>query len=156
MTDTMENSVTAIPPVVAETELTAWLLEALGEHVQSDYEAARLMMLSACWMADNSKPNSLQASMAKAKAGRMCVDVALRCIELCGSTGYAETELLEKWARDGKILDRWADGWVHRLFIRGVLGAPIGNHVADAPHLEFGQVRVVSRIQDTAAGREIG
>ncbi len=73
--------------------------------MEADYEAARLMMLSACWMADNSKPNSLQASMAKAKAGRMCVDVALRCIELCGSTGYGETELLEKWARDGKILD---------------------------------------------------
>lgn len=35
---------TTIPPVVAETELTAWLVEALGEHVQSDYEAARLLL----------------------------------------------------------------------------------------------------------------
>jgi acyl-CoA dehydrogenase len=43
--------------------------------------------------------------MAKAKAGRTCVDVALACVELCGATGYAETELLEKWARDAKILD---------------------------------------------------
>jgi acyl-CoA dehydrogenase len=31
--------------------------------------------------------------------------VALRCVRLCGSVGYAETELLEKWARDAKILD---------------------------------------------------
>ena len=43
--------------------------------------------------------------MAKAKAGRTATDVALRCIALCGSAGYAETELLEKWARDAKILD---------------------------------------------------
>lgn len=43
--------------------------------------------------------------MAKAKAGRTCVNVALKCVELCGATGYAETELLEKWARDSKILD---------------------------------------------------
>ena len=56
-------------------------------------------------MADNGKPNSLQASMAKAKAGRTCVDVALGCVELCGSVGYGESELLEKWARDAKILD---------------------------------------------------
>ncbi|MCW3065100.1 MAG: acyl-CoA dehydrogenase domain protein [Solirubrobacterales bacterium] len=73
--------------------------------MEADYEAARLLTLEAAWMADNGKPNSLQASMAKAKAGRTCVDVALRCVELCGSDGYAETDLLEKWARDAKILD---------------------------------------------------
>jgi acyl-CoA dehydrogenase len=56
-------------------------------------------------MADNGRPNSLHASMAKAKAGRTGVDVALACIELCGATGYGEGELLEKWARDAKILD---------------------------------------------------
>ncbi|HEY0974186.1 MAG TPA: acyl-CoA dehydrogenase family protein [Solimonas sp.] len=73
--------------------------------MEADYEAARLLTLQAAWMADNRKPNSLQASMAKAKAGRTCVDVALRCVELCGAVGYSETHLLEKWARDSKILD---------------------------------------------------
>jgi acyl-CoA dehydrogenase len=73
--------------------------------LEADYEAARLLTLEAAWMADNSKPNSLQASMAKAKAGRTCVDVALRCVRLCGSLGYTEDMLLEKWARDAKILD---------------------------------------------------
>ena len=56
-------------------------------------------------MADNGKPNSMEASMAKAKAGRTCVAVALQCIELVGADGYAESQLLEKWARDAKILD---------------------------------------------------
>ena len=73
--------------------------------MEADYEAARLLTLQAAWMADNSKPNSLQASIAKAKAGRVCVEVALECVELCGSLGYSESGLLEKWARDAKILD---------------------------------------------------
>ncbi len=73
--------------------------------MESDWEAARLLTMQAAWMADNKKPNSLQASMAKAKAGRVGTDVALRCVALCGPTGYGEGELLEKWARDAKILD---------------------------------------------------
>ncbi len=73
--------------------------------MEADYEAARLLMMEAAWMADNRKPNSLQASMAKAKAGRACVDITLKCVELCGNLGYTENSLLEKWARDSKILD---------------------------------------------------
>ena len=86
---------------------------ALGQHaaaarfieMEADYEAALLLTLHAAWMADNNKPNSLQASMAKAKAGRTCVEVTLGCVELCGVIGYGESQLLEKWARDAKILD---------------------------------------------------
>ena len=73
--------------------------------MDADYEAAWLLTLAACWMADNGKPNSLEASMAKAKAGRTCVDVALRCVRLAGAIGLGEDALLEKWARDAKILD---------------------------------------------------
>jgi acyl-CoA dehydrogenase len=73
--------------------------------MESDWEAARLLTLRAAWMADNGKPNSLQASMAKAKAGRAGTDIALRCVALAGALGYGERELLEKWARDVKILD---------------------------------------------------
>jgi acyl-CoA dehydrogenase len=73
--------------------------------MEADWEAARLLTLQAAWMADNRRPNSLQASMAKAKAGRMGTDVALRCVALCGAAGLGETELLEKWSRDAKILD---------------------------------------------------
>jgi acyl-CoA dehydrogenase len=73
--------------------------------MEADWEAAYLLTLRAAWMADNGQPNSLQASMAKAKAGRMATEVTLRCVELCGTLGYTEHELLEKWARDAKILD---------------------------------------------------
>jgi len=73
--------------------------------LEADWEAAYLLMLQAAWKADNRQPNSLEASMAKAKAGRVGSDVTLSCVELCSSVGYAEGELLEKWARDSKILD---------------------------------------------------
>jgi Acyl-CoA dehydrogenases len=73
--------------------------------MEADWEAAYLLTLEATWMADNNKPNSLQASMAKAKAGRVGVDITLRCVELAGSLGYSENSLLEKWSRDSKILD---------------------------------------------------
>ena len=87
-------------PAALQTAAAAELLE-----LEAEYEAARLLTLQAAWLADNSKPNSLQASYAKAKAGRTCVDIALRCVAMCGATGYGEDELLEKWARDAKILD---------------------------------------------------
>ena len=73
--------------------------------MRADLEAARLLTLKAAWMADNGIPNSMEASMSKAKAGRVANDVTLRCVELCGATGYGQGELLEKWARDSKILD---------------------------------------------------
>lgn len=73
--------------------------------LEAEWDAARLLTLKAAWMADNGLPNSREASMAKAKAGRVGNQVTLRCVELCGSLGYSEVELLEKWARDSKILD---------------------------------------------------
>ncbi len=87
-------------PANSQHAAAAELLE-----LESDFEAAWLLTMEAAWMADNGKPNSLHASYAKAKAGRTGVDIALRCVALCGSAGLGEEELLEKWARDAKILD---------------------------------------------------
>ena len=73
--------------------------------LEAELEAARLLTLKAAWMADNGIPNSLEASMAKAKAARVANELTLRCVELVGPRAYGEGELLEKWARDSKILD---------------------------------------------------
>ncbi|MBH2037630.1 MAG: acyl-CoA dehydrogenase family protein, partial [Pseudomonadales bacterium] len=83
---------------VSHAEATLYRLEA-------EWEAARLLTLKAAWMADNKLPNSKEASIAKAKAGRVANEVTLKCVELTGALGYGEDELLEKWARDSKILD---------------------------------------------------
>lgn len=73
--------------------------------LESDWEAAYLLTLRAAWMADNKKPNTKEASIAKAKAGRVGTHVTLKVVELAGPWGYSERELLEKWGRDSKILD---------------------------------------------------
>lgn len=80
---------------------------AVAEYIklESDWEAAYLLALRAAWMADNKQPNTLEASASKAKAGRMGTDVTLRAVQLAGTYGYSERNLLEKWARDSKILD---------------------------------------------------
>lgn len=73
--------------------------------MESDWDAGHLLILESAWMADNNKPNSMEASMAKAKAARCCVETTLKCVELAGTLGYSERTLLEKWSRDSKIMD---------------------------------------------------
>ena len=53
--------------------------------MQAEWEAARLLTLKAAWMADNNQPNSREASIAKAKAGRIANEITLKCVELAGS-----------------------------------------------------------------------
>jgi acyl-CoA dehydrogenase len=73
--------------------------------MEADWEAAYQLTLRAAWQADNKIPNSKEASMAKAKAGRVGSDITLKAVELAGTAGYSEEALLEKWARDSKIMD---------------------------------------------------
>ncbi|WP_168699068.1 acyl-CoA dehydrogenase family protein [Gordonia paraffinivorans] len=73
--------------------------------MESDFEAAYLLTMRAAWMADNKQPNSTEASMSKAKAGRVVNDITNKVVELLGTFGYSERLLVEKWARDAKILD---------------------------------------------------
>ncbi|MAX54357.1 MAG: acyl-CoA dehydrogenase [Alcanivoracaceae bacterium] len=80
-------------------------IEAEIYKMEADWEAAYWLAVKAAWMADNKKANTLEASISKAKAGRVGNYITLRCVELAGSLGYTEDELLEKWARDSKILD---------------------------------------------------
>lgn len=73
--------------------------------MEADWESAYLLILRSAWQADNNIPNSKEASMGKAKAARTASDITLKAVELAGTTGYSEQTLLEKWARDSKILD---------------------------------------------------
>ena len=80
-------------------------IEAELAQMEAEWHGARLLVLKAAWMADNKMPNSMEASMCKAKAGRVGNNITLRCVALCQSLGYSEQHLLEKFARDSKILD---------------------------------------------------
>ncbi len=73
--------------------------------MEAEYESSYQLTLRAAWQADNNIPNSKEASMSKAKAGRVGSDITLKAVELAGTIGYSEETLLEKWARDSKIMD---------------------------------------------------
>jgi acyl-CoA dehydrogenase len=73
--------------------------------MEADWEAGYLLTMKSAWQADNRIPNSKEASMGKAKSARVASDITLKTVELAGTAGYSEATLLEKWARDSKILD---------------------------------------------------
>jgi acyl-CoA dehydrogenase len=68
-------------------------------------KAARLLTWRAAWMLDMGMRNSLEASMAKAKAGKAVTLITQKAVELLGPLGYSRKVLVEKWMRDAKIND---------------------------------------------------
>ncbi len=73
--------------------------------MEAQLKAAYLLTLRATSMLDHGQRNSLEASMAKAKAGKAVTEVTQKAVELLGMMGYSREWLVEKWMRDGKIND---------------------------------------------------
>jgi len=86
--------------------------------------AGWLMVVKAVWMADNAKPNALESSMSKVKAGDVTTKITQKAVELMGPLGYSREFLLEKWFRDAKITDIYeGTGQINRLVVaRQILG----------------------------------
>ncbi|RPI33274.1 MAG: acyl-CoA dehydrogenase [Chloroflexota bacterium] len=86
--------------------------------------SAWLLVLKAVWMADNGKPNSTEASMAKVRAGDIVTKITQKAVEIMGPLGYSRDLLLEKWFRDAKISDIYeGTGQINRLVVaRHILG----------------------------------
>jgi acyl-CoA dehydrogenase len=87
-------------------------------------ESAWLLAIKAVWMADHRKPNSLEASMSKVRAGDVVTKITQKAVEIMGPIGYTRDYLLEKWFRDAKITDIYeGTGQINRLIVaRNVLG----------------------------------
>jgi acyl-CoA dehydrogenase len=80
--------------------------------------SAWLLVLKAVWLADERKPNTLEASMSKVKAGDAVTRITQRAMELMGPLGYSRDLLLEKWFRDAKINDIFeGTGQINRLVV---------------------------------------
>jgi acyl-CoA dehydrogenase len=84
-------------------ELTA--LERDVMEMEAELQAARLLTWRAAKMISAGTPNSLEASMAKAKAGLAVTQITQKAVELLGPIGYSKKLLVEKWMRDAKIND---------------------------------------------------
>lgn len=67
-------------------------------------EAARLLGRQAAWLADVGKPNTLEASCAKAYACDAAMWAATEAVQIHGGMGYSTEFPLEKLFRDAKIL----------------------------------------------------
>jgi acyl-CoA dehydrogenase len=92
--------------------------------MEAQLRAAWLLVLKAAWLVDQKKPNTMESSMSKAKAGDIATKITQKGIELMGSLGYSRQLLLEKWARDAKVTDLFeGTGQINRLIIaRRILG----------------------------------
>ncbi|MGH7856971.1 MAG: acyl-CoA dehydrogenase family protein, partial [Candidatus Binatia bacterium] len=73
--------------------------------LEADIQATRLLTWRAAWMMDRGQRNSLEASIAKAKAGQVVTRVTQKVVEHLGPLGYSRKLLAEKWMRDAKIND---------------------------------------------------
>ena len=73
--------------------------------MEANYKAAKLLTLRAFSLMSQMLPNSLEASMAKAKAGLAVTKITQKAVEIMGPLGYSRKCLLEKWMRDAKIND---------------------------------------------------
>ncbi len=73
--------------------------------LEGQLHAAYLLTLRAITLLDAGAPNSLEASMAKAKAGKVVTLIGQKAVELLGAQGYSREWLVEKWMRDARIND---------------------------------------------------
>jgi acyl-CoA dehydrogenase len=94
------------------------------QQLEALQEAALLTVLRAAWLSDQSQPNNLEASVAKAKGGAAVRQITQGCIELLGPLGISREHLLEKWFRDVRITDIYeGTGQIQHLIIaRTILG----------------------------------
>jgi acyl-CoA dehydrogenase len=73
--------------------------------MEADLQAARLLTWRAASMMTRGIPNSLEASMAKAKAGLAVTQITQKAVEILGPPAYSRKMMVEKWMRDAKIND---------------------------------------------------
>jgi acyl-CoA dehydrogenase len=92
--------------------------------LEAQLRAGWLMTVKATWLLDHGKPNTVESSMCKVKAGDVVTRTTQKGVELMGPLGYSRRLLFEKWMRDAKINDLFeGTGQINRLVIaRRILG----------------------------------
>ncbi len=92
--------------------------------MEAQIDAARMLARRAAFLLDHKEPNAQEAAMAKAKAGKVVVQVCAKAVELMGPEGLTRKHPLEMWLRDSKVFDIFeGTGQINRLIIaRRLLG----------------------------------
>ncbi len=97
-------------------------IEAISRRVRK----ARLVCLRAGWLADQERPNIIEASMSKAVAAQCAQEAATLGLELVGTLAATGEHLIEKLYRDVKAMDIVeGTGQIQRMIIaRKLVGLP--------------------------------
>ncbi len=108
-------------PILAKQAIRFMLAD-----MATQIEAARLLVWRAAWLADQQLPCNVPASMAKAYAADMAMQVTTDAVQIMGGYGYMREYPVEKWMRDAKIL-QIVEGTsqIQRVVISQMLGAGI-------------------------------
>jgi acyl-CoA dehydrogenase len=67
-------------------------------------EAARLLVWKAAWLADQGRPNTKEAAMAKALAADAAMEATTQAVQIYGGMGYTTWHPVEKLMRDAKLI----------------------------------------------------
>jgi acyl-CoA dehydrogenase len=96
------------------------------ERIHRKLRVARLLCWRAAWLADQSAPNMVEASMAKAHAPTAALEAASLGMELLGTVGARGDHLIEKLYRDVKAMDIVeGTGQIQRIVMaRQLVGLP--------------------------------
>src|SRR5258708_20859278 len=86
--------------------------------------SAWLLVLKAVWMADQQRPNVLDASMSKIRAGDVPTRITQKVVEILGPLRYIREFLAQKSFRYTQITDIYeGTGQINRLIVaRSILG----------------------------------
>ncbi|MBW8012371.1 MAG: acyl-CoA dehydrogenase [Chloroflexi bacterium] len=81
-------------------------------------EAARLLCWQAAFLADQGKPCTKEASMAKVFSADVAMKVTTDAVQILGGYGYSRDYPVEKWMRDAKIMQIYeGTAQIQRLII---------------------------------------
>ncbi|MBI2061527.1 MAG: acyl-CoA dehydrogenase family protein [Nitrospirae bacterium] len=85
-------------------------------HMRRKLDTGRLLCWKAVWLMDHGKPNTLEASMAKAYCPPAALEVTREAMEVLGDAGVRNDYFVEKLFRDMKVFDIFeGTGQVQRI-----------------------------------------
>ncbi len=84
---------------IAKQQAVSFMLADMATNI----DAARLLTWRAAWLFDQGLPNNQAASMAKAFAADMAMQVTTDAVQVVGGMGYMRDFPVEKFMRDAKI-----------------------------------------------------
>lgn len=105
---------------IIQHEAVAFMLADMATRI----DAARLLVWRAARTADQGKPATLHASMAKAFAADVAMQVTTDAVQVLGGYGFIRDYPVEKWMRDAKIMQIYeGTAQIQRLIISRYLAS---------------------------------